>query len=212
MCCLHRFLDYHQNGLFPTWETKFLFVGTFNPSWNKPGNNADYFYGRSAYFWKILPRFFGLPSLQNSSIEEKIRFCQDKKVGFTDLIKAVNRADYYNQLHKDRILSFKDSDLLLFGEDLQFNTPEILHYIDNNNHLVKIFFTLLGQNVGLISQQMSVIEDHFNQGGTNRLHTHTGQGLRGIPRDNALTQAWYNQGLNFVNATFDLALYPFNNQ
>jgi hypothetical protein len=94
MCCLHRFLDYHREGLFPSWNVKYLFVGTFNPSWNKPGNNADYFYGRSNYMWLLLPRFLFQDTLQESSIEQKILFCRRHFIGFTDLIKRIDNADY----------------------------------------------------------------------------------------------------------------------
>jgi len=57
MPCEHRFL----NDLIPNWELEYLFIGTFNPSWNN--NNAvqaDYFYGRVRNnFWCILPRSSG---------------------------------------------------------------------------------------------------------------------------------------------------------
>ena len=40
MSCKHRFYD----ELIPEWEIKYLFIGTFNPSWgNQTGNNANYF-------------------------------------------------------------------------------------------------------------------------------------------------------------------------
>lgn len=209
MCCLHRFLDYHVDGLFPTWKAKYLIIGTFNPSWNKPsGNNADYFYGRSNYMWRLLPRFVLEKSLEESSIEQKISFCKRNHIGFTDLIKRVDNADYNNNLHRVRILSFKDSDLLQFGADLQFNTQDIMNYIDNNPFLERVYFSLLGQNAGSISVAMEQIEKHCSEKSiaipTHRLHTPTGQGLGvGSPRENVLTHRWFEQGLKFINDQFN---------
>lgn len=215
MCCLHRFLDYHSNGLFPSWNVKYLFIGTFNPSWNKPGNNADYFYGRSNYMWLLLPRFTFEESLQESSTEQKISFCRRNFIGFTDLIKKIDTVSHNNPLHRERILSFKDADLLQFGVDLHFNTQDILNYIDNNPFLEHVYFTLLGQNVGAISAAMTQIENHCLQKNpviqTHRLHTHTGQRLgSGTPRENVLTHRWFGQGMNFINNQFNPNDFPFH--
>jgi hypothetical protein len=215
MSCLHRFLNYHREDLFPSWKIKYLFIGTFNPSWNKPGNNADYFYGRSNYMWQLLPRFFGEQSLIHSSTEDKILFCKKHEIGFTDLVLKVNNVDYDNALHKKKILSFKDKDLLFFRQNLSFNTNNILNYIDNQLKLNRIYFTLLGQNVESISLAIKTIENHClkknNPIPTHRLHTHSGQGLgKGIPRENALTHRWYNQGMCFLNSKFNPQEFPFH--
>jgi hypothetical protein len=218
MCCLHRFLDYHAAGLFPSWNVKYLFIGTFNPSWNKPGNNADYFYGRSNFMWLLLPRFRFENSLRESSVEEKISFCRRNFIGFTDLVKRVDNADYNNLLHRERILSYKDADLLQFGPDLIFNTNDINSYIDNNPILERVYFSLLGQNVGTISTAMADIEQHCNQRNpaipTHRLHTHTGQGLGAdaakAPREKVMTHRWFSQGLNFINDQFNPVAFPFS--
>lgn len=215
MCCPHRFLNYHIDGLFPTWKVKYLFIGTFNPSWNKLGNNADYFYGRSKYMWLLLPRFVFEDSLKESSPEQKTTFCKRRFIGFTDLIKKINNADYDNHLHRERILSFKDADLLQFGQDLVFNTQDIINYINNNSSIERVYFSLLGQNVGSISNAMTEIEHHCLQRNpvvpTHRLHTHTGQGLgKGAPRENVLTHRWFGQGLNYINNLFDPNDFPFH--
>jgi hypothetical protein len=219
MCCLHRFIDYHAGGLFPSWNVKYLIIGTFNPSWNKPGNNADYFYGRSNYMWLLLPRFVFEDSLQESSVEEKISFCRRHFIGFTDLIKRIDNTDYNNPHHKEKILSFRDRDLLELelpehGAHLQFNTAEIIDYIDNNPHLERVYFSFLGQNLRSISAAMAEIEANCNHKNpvipTHRLHTHTGQGLgEGAPRANVLTRRWLNQGLNF-GVDLNPNDFPFN--
>jgi hypothetical protein len=215
MPCTHRFVNYHCNGLFPDWEIKFLFIGTFNPHWNKSRNNADYFYGRSKYFWVILPRFFEEESLMNSNAEQKISFSKKHGIGFTDLILKIDNANLNNPTHKEKILSFKDRDLLYFRENLIFNTPNINCFIDEHKSLERVYFTLLGNNAGLISTAISTIEQHCltkkTQTPTHRLHTHTGQGLgEGKPRSNTLTHRWYTQGANFLNENFDPNDFPIH--
>lgn len=212
MPCPHRFLNLHQPGLFPNWEIKHLFIGTFNPSWDHPYNNADYFYGRSTYFWKVLPRFFDSPNMSISTEIEKINFCKHFKIGFTDLIINVENADINNPIHRERILSFRDRDLLKFNNGLIFQTQEIIQYIKYLNSIESVFFTLLGDNVGLISEAISEIERKlFNVKPVHRLHTHTGQGLRsGIPRENKLTHKWYAQGMNQINPNLDLAQFYYS--
>jgi hypothetical protein len=164
--------------------------------------------------WLLLPRFVFEDSLQESSIDQKISFCRRNFFGFTDLIKKVDNADFNNNLHKQKILSFKDADLLHFGADLDFNTQDIINYIDNNPILERVYFSLLGQNVGAISTAMTQIENHCLQKQpavpTHRLHTHTGQGLGvGTPRENVLTHRWFGQGLNFINNHFNPNDFPF---
>src|SRR5687767_10938197 len=117
MYCHHRFYNYHQNilnsELFPDWTLKYLFIGTFNPSWNNSNaNNADYFYSRSTYLWEIITRFFNHSSLKNSSVDAKIKFCTTHGIGFTDLIKGIDQIDFFNPLHQQLITSYKDQDLL----------------------------------------------------------------------------------------------------
>ena len=197
MPCNHRFMNIHANGLFPNWEINKLFIGTFNPIWNKPnGNNADYFYGRSKYFWKIIPRYFNEQSLKNSTVAEKIAFCKKNKIGFTDLICNIEDADFMNQQHKNWIFSYKDTDLLNF-HNLQYNTNSILDYLNENNQ-ISAYFTRLGNGVGNISAQIQHIEANYHN--TFRLHTPTGQGLgKGTPRANKLTCKWHQQGLAGIN-------------
>jgi hypothetical protein len=214
MCCLHRFLDYHKEGLFPSWKVRFLFIGTFNPSWNRPGENADYFYGRitSNYMWFLLSRFFKEDGLEDRSVAEKIAFCKRNLVGFTDLIKGVRNADHNNPAHKERILSFKDADLLKFGDGLEFNIDNITRYIDENQSIQRVYFTLRGENVGAISTAIKKIEQHCQKIGaptTHRLHTPSGMGLgEGKPQENVITHRWHQQGMDLVNPGFDLTDFP----
>ncbi len=50
MGCRHRL----ENQLIPNWELEYLFVGTFNPSWNY--NNAEQ---ADFFLWKRKEIFFG---------------------------------------------------------------------------------------------------------------------------------------------------------
>ena len=212
MPCLHRFLNLHNEdfgGLFPNWKVKYLFIGTFNPSWDRPdGNNADYFYGRSPYFWEVLPRFVSQDDLTESNASQKIEFCQNKNIGFTDLIKRIDNVELHNEEDRNRILSFKDSDLLTFGNNVVFNTAEIINYINDNTSVKKVYFTLLGAKVGAITAAMVEIEEHcehlhnefHREIEVHRLHTPTGQGLgAGAPREDVLTHRWFGQHLSFDN-------------
>ena len=95
MPCEHRFI----NELIPDWELEYLFVGTFNPSWNiNNAIQADYFYGRNTNnFWCILPRVFGGENLKYSNRETKVKYIKKKKIGITDLVRIVPMADINNQ-------------------------------------------------------------------------------------------------------------------
>ena len=218
MYCHHRFLNFHQNSngreLFPDWKVKYLFIGTFNPSWNNPnGNNACYFYERSRYFWRVLPRFFNSSSLENTLITEKISFCKRHGIGFTDLIKGVNNVDFFNEHHQELIVNFRDEALLEFAEDLDFNTGNIIQYILNSQSISRIYFTLLANNPNLINAAINEIEIEFQnnpQINTHRIHTPTGMGLgNGKPKENNLLNRWFGQGLNHISPNLNLEIYPF---
>lgn len=214
MACYHRFIATHRNDeflLFPDWQVDYLFIGTFNPEWDVPnGNNADYFYGRSAYFWRTLSVFFtGIDAIPATK-EAKIAFARLHHIGFTDLIRGVLNADPNSEIDRQRIFNFKDTDLELFGlENIIWNTPEIQSYI-NLYMPQKMFFTLLAANPNrLMSQNIAEVEISANNLNisTTRLHTPSGQGLgRGTPRINKLIGKWNISGLL---PELDLALYPY---
>jgi hypothetical protein len=214
MACYHRFIFKHRNDefdLFPNWPIDYLFIGTFNPEWDNPnGNNADYFYARSKYFWQTLSIFFtGMPTAP-VTLQEKVSFAQEHRIGFTDIVKGVLNADYNNPEHRRRIFSFKDSDLELFGlENLALNTHCIQDFIQTFIPQ-KVFFTLLsGDPNTIISQNISILEG-FTQAldiPTVRLHSPTGQGLgKGVPRLHKLLERW---NIHEMLPNIDLAIYPY---
>lgn len=160
MPCKHRF----QEILIPELtELRFLFIGTFNPEWNADnGNNATYFYGRaSSLFWCILPHAFNANCLIDMGIQEWGGFCNERKIGLTDLISCVRNADINNQEHV-RLLTrgFRDENLEQF--ELDFTTEQIIQTINANCQTLRgVFFTRLTNNgIPIIWRQWSSIVQH----------------------------------------------------
>lgn len=162
MACEHRFLK--TGDLFPHWEIEYLFVGTFNPEWDKPnGNNAKYFYGRSTNdFWYIMPCVFQHKSLMSKNYREDKEllkgYLKKNKIGLTDLIEKIKNADFNVEEHRNDLFSFKDSKLEKY--DLVFNR-RIMEIINNNNNKLKgVFFTRQIQNSSIICERWKEIKNH----------------------------------------------------
>ena len=134
MSCEHRFL----NELIPDWEIEHLFIGTFNPSWNKNNSiQSNYFYGRIRNnFWCILPQVFGGNNLKNEKLETKYDYINLKKIGITDLITKVVNAEIENP--EDVLkLTTKFSDQVLNSYQLEFNTSNIKELILRHKKTLK---------------------------------------------------------------------------
>jgi hypothetical protein len=214
MACLHRFLGLHiKNSLFPDWEVDHLFIGTFNPEWDRPNApNAEYFYGRSAYFWDAVSIIFeDQPFHWNENNKENmIAFCKRNKIGFTDLISIVEDADIQNETHRARIFTVLDSDLEKF-ENINWNTDRIIDYLKSHQP-TNIYFTLLsGNNQSIFSREMVKLELRAKELDitSKRLHSPTGAKLgNGVPRLHELVERW-SIGSNLP--TIDLGKYPYTN-
>gem|GEM_PF-441429 len=120
MPCAHKF----QRDLDLTrldFEPDTLIVGTFNPAWPL-GNDAEWFYGRKTnnFFWDVLPRLYGEPSLINAPASEWKAFCRDKKIAFTDLIWAIDDAEPDNREHIKMLTTYADKTIEYRFEDLEF--------------------------------------------------------------------------------------------
>lgn len=147
MACLHRFHEIlipQQNNL------RFLFIGTFNPSWDAANaNNANYFYGRaSSLFWCILPHAFNQNCLIDKERPEWEEFCVNHQIGISDIISSVTNADQNNAEHIELLtLGFQDKNLdkrlnreFVFEHD--FTTERLLHLIGANRQTLRgVFFT-----------------------------------------------------------------------
>ena len=156
MSCKHRFYD----KLIPSWEFEYLFIGTFNPEWNKPnGNNANYFYTRHTNdFWHILPEVFGNTSLmakeKRSDSKLLVSYLQTKKIALTDIIMEVKNVKKGNELHFKDVTSVKDESLLKY--ELVFNDRiyELL-----NSKLKGVFFTRKCASNSSICNHWKLIKD-----------------------------------------------------
>lgn len=229
MPCTHKFYGHqsHQDGnmgLLPNWKCKTLIIGTFNPQTEfRPGNPANYYYGHSAYFWKTISRFCCIENeIQSNETLRQLEILNLKEIGLTDLLICVNDADINNNIHVNRINTYRDSDLELFT-DFTWNTDNIISFI-NAQKIKYVYFTKLGNrnvinpNQDTFEYQMRIIETHCVHNGivnNYRLHTPSGQGLRnGIPRENKLIQKWYHQnGANhfpFTSDNFNINNFPFD--
>lgn len=198
MPCYHKFYG-HENhlpgnfGLLPNWDADTLIIGTFNPAnlW-VPNNLAEYYYGRSRYFWKTLTRLGCSLEIENQDVNGQLTFLQEKRIALTDLLISVNDADINNPQNVGWIRSFLDNDLANFN-DFSWNTPHIIDYILTNN-IQAVCFTRLG-NAHPFGQQMQIIESFCELSNIShyRLHTPTGLGLgKGTPRLNKLVHRWYS--------------------
>src|SRR6185503_4382996 len=115
MPCSHKFFGHYahmeaENGLLPNWDSKTLIIGTFNPTneW-VPNNAANYYYGRSRYFWSILPTFACLDGIDKRNSHQQIAFLENQQIALTDLLISINDADINVPDHVRRIRSFKDN-------------------------------------------------------------------------------------------------------
>ena len=98
MPCRHRFI----NDINPLGQLKYLFVGTFNPSWDRPqGDDANWFYGRQYNdFWFIMPQVFGLDNLMPQEFRTNRNFLMNPKNG----LKIVPYKNAHSNRNVDREL------------------------------------------------------------------------------------------------------------
>jgi len=198
MPCPHRYLDLHEkNSLFPNWKIDHLFIGTFNPKWDRPNKiNAAYFYGRSAYFWNTTSIFFEDREYAYgwNDQDAMIKFSQKHRIGFTDLICSIQDADENKKEHLEKIYSVADKDLETF-KDIKWNTDNIISYI-RKNRPANIHFTLLSGEKSMITSAIEKIEQEIRNLGlsSGRLHTPTGSRVgEGTPRLHQLVERWAGQ-------------------
>jgi G:T/U-mismatch repair DNA glycosylase len=167
MACNHRFIE----ELIPEWEIEYLFVGTFNPEWDKSSNNASYFYGRHTnHFWYIMPQVFRDMSLMDKEYRNNKKFLKDylksKKIGLTDLIRSIEDAENKDE-HRRCILSYRDKDLEKFKK-IKYN-EEIFNLIDKNLQSLKkggVFLTRqIGREISQINEKWEDIKRYCKSKG-----------------------------------------------
>lgn len=125
---------YHQlQHLFPNWEIKHLFIGTFNP---EGGDSVSYFYGREKnFFWKVLSDIFSENFDPKSSNFNDLLVKQ--KIACVDMIKSVQRNDKQEfsekQLMEITRKGYSDSKIINGSIKREYNTLKILRIIETNN-------------------------------------------------------------------------------
>ncbi len=174
MPCQHRFI----NDLLPEYPLKYLFVGTFNPEWDRPNDNANWFYGRQRNsFWKILPGVFEGPNLYPQRLNPEVlkTFCINRSIGISDIIRNIPNAEINNPAHVSWISKVKDKDLERFNvleatsiEDLILRNKKTLMgvYLTRYQHTLPIGNpTVNFPNRGFILNQWNHIVETCNQSG-----------------------------------------------
>ena len=97
-----------------------LIVGTFNPAL-LDSNPSEWFYGRPGnYFWDVLPRIYGAPSLLGATPAEWKQFCRDHKIALTDLISCIEDADTANPEHNKILAGFSDNAIVYNFDDFVY--------------------------------------------------------------------------------------------
>lgn len=161
MACLHRFLGKHIiNSLLPNWQFEYLFIGTFNPAWNfNAGQSAAYFYGRTRnnYFWDLVPDIWDNRKMRNATPTDWELFLQQKGIGITDIIKGIQDADPDNEQHVTWLKDKSDIGLVRF-QNIEWNTPEILSLINNEEIKLKAIFITNQKAPDIIEAQIKIIE------------------------------------------------------
>lgn len=146
MPCPHRF----QNDLYPNWEIDYLFVGTFNPAWDRPnGNNADWFYGRYTNdFWYIMPQVFGFDNMMHlrNDREALVTWCRANRVGITDLFQCIEDANAQNPQHLNLINGVLDDALEEFENITRTNITRLIRQIPS---LKGVYLTRYCNNLNL---------------------------------------------------------------
>jgi hypothetical protein len=185
------------------YKPEILFLGTFNPE--LINNPADFFYGRN-YFWTALKNLFIDGEIitnqerlsnypYNPSLEEIFELCIRLKLTFSDLVYSIFDEHDNNQIlvkqNKEYVIfndieynPISDNDLQRLNQinKINWNTENIINYLNNNSQIKKIIFTrrndLCWQNqVNMIIQtfpEIDIIPIYTPSAQGGALHQHTG--------------------------------------
>jgi hypothetical protein len=139
MACIHKFESY-LNLERLDFEPITLIVGTFNPSM-ATGNDAEWFYGRTKnnYFWDILPRLYGEPTLLDDSVIQWKRFCCSKKIAITDIIRSIDDANPVNDVDGKYVKGFSDDQIA--NDFYDFDLVNIVRLLRNHPTITNVYVT-----------------------------------------------------------------------
>ncbi len=140
MPCNHKFLDYLHLARID-FEPTTLIIGTFNPGWDNLGNNAEWFYGRTArnYFWDVLPRIYEDINLRHQTHLEWKQFCARNGIAVTDLLQTINDADIVNPAHVDALMGYQDADIANNFHD--FTPVDIVRVLRDHPTINHVYLT-----------------------------------------------------------------------
>lgn len=120
----HQFYD--KDFFIPTWNIKYLFLGTFNPN---QGEKVNYFYSRKTnLLWPTLSKLFKDELNPNNSVFfEKLK---SHKIACMDLIVSIDikNADKKYIIGK----GYSDSKIINNSVKRIYNTENIISVIDKN--------------------------------------------------------------------------------
>ena len=146
MPCTHKFADY-LNLDHLDFKPTTLIVGTFNPSWDNIGNNANWFYGRTHdnngnqknNFWDVLPRIYNQPSLINGTHYDWKQFCSDHLIAITDIISNIEDANQNNPAHVNLMRGFADDEIASNFYD--FEIVNLVRILRDNPTIRNVYVT-----------------------------------------------------------------------
>ena len=120
--------QFYKNDFFiPSWDIKFLFLGTFNP---KEGEKVNYFYSRKTnLLWPTLSKIFQDEfNPNNLDFFEKLK---SHKIACMDLISSVDIKD----ADKKYIIGKGYSDSKIINNSIKrvYNTENIISVINKND-------------------------------------------------------------------------------
>ena len=143
---LHKFRT-----LLPPADTEILILGTFVP---EAEEDTDFFYGRPRNFlWHLLPICWKQPSLKDAPLLLKQQFMQERKIGFADMIAALEVPEGEETNTED---TFVDSHVLHWNN--------IVALIDTLPALKAVYFTRKTFNgIPSIKVQLGIIALHCRQ-------------------------------------------------
>lgn len=138
---------------FPTWEVKYLFLGTFNP---EGGEEVKYYYGRPKNnFWSVLSEIFNVDFSPNSS--DFFDLLKEYEIGCIDIIDSINVDK--NQLDDILGKGYKDSKIINNKVQRTYNTANIIKFLGKNEH-IKVYSTWgVGSSLKEWSSEVNKIKD-----------------------------------------------------
>jgi len=139
--------------ILPDAATEILILGIFVPEGEA---DTDFFYGRSRnYLWHLLPICWKGGSLKDAALSEKLNFMQKHKVGFADLIDAL-------EVPEGEEINTEDT----FIDEHVLRWNDIVSLIDSLPALKSVYFTRKTFNgIPNLKVQLTAVAAHCRQRG-----------------------------------------------